>query len=244
MTFPIRITSGLAVVGGLLTVYVASAIDPAKPAAEAISKQEQQALKELHHNAVEIFVDRPGFGIRRLVMNLDDLITAPKSLADLYKDSQQADQPKPDPKADKKPSHYAVQDLLVERGGRFPTDDGKESWQLSKLHLVGLVKHKEPVVYLEDRNPKERNEAPKAETEIPTRALDAFEKTALAAIRGGESMKAEKSGKSIRLMAPIYAGQRCTACHDRGALLGGFTYELKREAYDEKKDGKRRSRDR
>ena len=243
MSTPSRKMLGLTA-GGLLAACAVAAPEPAEPAAEAVTAKEKLALRRLHHNAVEIFVDRPGFGVRRLVLNLDDLVTGPKSLAEVYAEPRQADQEKPAPKADKKPSHYAVQDLLIERGGRFPTDDGKESWQLRKIHLVGLVKHAEPVVYLADSNPKKRDDEPEAGKDIPTRDVDAFEKAALAAVRDGEPLKAEKSGKDMRVLAPIFAGRRCTACHDRGLLLGGFTYELERVAYDAAKDGVRPPRGR
>src|SRR5262245_6269622 len=234
----------LAAACGLLAVCAVAAPEPAKPVAEAVSAKEKLALHRLYRNAVEIFVDRPGFGVRRLVMNLDDLVTGSKSLAESNANAQQADPEKPAPKADKKPSHYAVQDLLIERAGRFPTDDGKESWQLRKFHLVGLVKHAKPVVYLADRNPKKRDEEPKADKDIPTRDVDAFEQAALAAIRDGEPLKAEKSGNDMRLLAPIFAGKRCTVCHDQGLILGGFTYELERVAYDAEKDGVRPPRGR
>jgi hypothetical protein len=244
MGIPSRILLGLATAGGLLAACTLAAPEPAKPVAEAVTAKEKLALHGLHHNAVEIFVDRPGFGARRLRMNLDDLVAGPKSLADVTAEPRQADEPKPAPMADKKPSHYAVQDLLIERAGRFPTDDGRESWQLRKFHLVGLVKHAAPVVYLADTNPKKRDEEPKAGKDIPTRDVDAFEKAGLAGIRGGEPLQAEKSGKDMRLLAPIFAGKRCTACHDRGVLLGCFTYELERVAYDAEKDGVRPPRGR
>lgn len=244
----------LAVSAGLLAACVMTASEPAKPlikpTAEAVTDKEKLALRGLHYNAVEIFVDRPGFGMRRMMLNLNDLLTGPKSLAELNAKPRQPgpekpDPEKPDPKAEKKPSHYAVQDLLIEgHYGRFATDDGKEAWQLRKLHLVGLVKHDEPVVYLADSNPKKREDKPKAEKDIPTREVNAFEKAALAAIRNGEPMLAEKSGKNLRMLAPIFAGKRCVACHDQGTLLGGFTYELERVAHDPEKDGVRQPRGR
>jgi len=233
-----RTTRCLAVAGGLLVACAITASEPTKPVAEAVTDKEKVALHRLHHNAVEIFVDRPGFGMRRMKMNLDDLVTGPKSLAELNAKSRLPD---PD-KAEKKPSHYAVQDVLIEQAGRFATDDGKETWQLRKFHLVGLVKHEEPVVYLADKNPKKREDEPKAEKDVPTRDVDAFEKAALAAIRNGEPQVAEKSGKNMRVLAPIFAGKRCAACHDQGTLLGGFTYEMERVAHDPEKDGVRPAR--
>ena len=106
------------------------------------------------------------------------------------------------------------------------------------------MKRDEPVVYLADKNPKERDGEPKAEKDITTRKVDAFEKAALADIRNGEPLVAEKSGKDLRLLAPIFAGKRCVACHDQGTLLGGFSYELERVAHDPKLDGVRPARGR
>jgi hypothetical protein len=227
-----------AVVGGLLVACAGVAQEPAKPAAGEVTDKEKLALGRVHRNAVEIFVDRPGFGVRRLALDLKDLLARPNSLADQDPPTR-GDAERPAPKAANKPSHYAVRDLLLQRGGRIPTDDGKETWRVREVYLVGLVANAEPVVYLVDGNPKKNDEKPKDRKDIPTRGLDAFEKAAVAAVRGGEPLKAEKNGKDIRLLAPIFAGKRCTACHDQGALLGGFTYELERVAYDPEKDGVR-----
>jgi hypothetical protein len=206
------------------------------PDAVAVSENEKQALRQLHRAAVEIFVDRPGFGIRRLALNVDDLVGDPKSQSETKGPGAAA---KPDPKAAKEPPHYAVRDMLVERTGRFATDDGEATWQVRQFNLVGLVKHRVPVVYLTDEKPKTRGETPKAGTDIPTRKPDGFESAALEGIRGGELLRAEKKGEVLRAFAPITAGLRCVACHERGALLGGFAYELERVAYDPAKDGVR-----
>lgn len=228
-----------AAVAGLLLVCAGRANESAQPVMQAVTDEEKVGLGHLHRNAVEIFVDRPGFGVRRMIPNLEDLLTRPKSLAESDA-AGRADPAPPARQADGKPSHYAVRDLLIQRGGRFPTDDGKETWQVREVYLVGLVSQAGPVVYLVDGNPKKADEKPKDRKDIPTRELDAFEKAGLAAIRDGDPLKAEKNGKDMRLLAPIFAGNRCTACHDRGALLGGFTYELERVAYDPEKDGTRR----
>lgn len=239
MSTRMRSKLGQAAAAGLLVACAGLANEPAKPVPEAVTDKEMVGLRHLHHNAVEIFVDRPGFGVRRLVLNLDDLLTRPKSLAEPDA-AERADTNPPAPQAKGKPAHYAVRDLLIERGGRFPTDDSKETWQVQEVYLVGLVAQAAPVVYLVDGNPRKGDEKPKDRKDIPTRELDAFEKAALAAIGDGDSLKAEKNDRKMRFMAPIFAGNRCTACHDRGALLGGFTYELERVAYDPEKDGVRR----
>jgi hypothetical protein len=62
----------------------------------------------------------------------------------------------------------------------------------------------------------------------PTRELDTFEKSALEALRGGEAISAEKRGRELWALGPIYAGRRCVACHDKGQMLGAFSYRLER----------------
>jgi len=92
------------------------------------------------------------------------------------------------------------------------------------LQLVGLVKNPNPVVYESNKMP-----GMKDIKDLPTRDLNVFELQALDSIRTGEEFVAHKNGKNIRMMAPIYAGNRCTACHDqKGQLLGAFTYTLER----------------
>ena len=99
----------------------------------------------------------------------------------------------------------AKQQALAEAGG-------------PAVNLIGLVKHAEPVVYLtgKAKDPKE----------VKTREPDDFEASALDALRNGEDLKAEKEGTKMRAVGPIYAGKRCTACHERGLFLGAFSYRL------------------
>jgi len=213
--------------GWLLAVFAVVAGETGEPVEGKLTEKEKKALGRLHHQAVEVFVDRPGFGVRRLEINLDDLLYRPKVIAEADK-TLKIIKNQPEAKPGGKPAHFAVEDLLVKGVGRFPTEDGTGMWQVRDIHLVGLVKHAEPVVYLVDGNPKDRDGKPKDPKEIPTRALDPFEVEALHAIREGEKWKAVKRSQEMRLLAPIYAGKRCAACHQEGILLGGFTYELER----------------
>ena len=220
----------LPVLAGISLATLALAADePGQSDAGELTDKEKRALGRLHHQAVEVFVDRPGFGVRRLKISLDDLLNRPSSNAVADKSPKEVTKPLGD-----KPAHFAVQDLLVKGVGRFPTEDGKGMWQVREVHLVGLVKQREPVVYLVEGNPKDRDGKPKDPKEIPTRALDPFEVEALHAIRGGEEWKAVKRSQEMRLLAPIYAGKRCAACHQEGILLGGFTYALERVIRDPK----------
>jgi hypothetical protein len=221
------------VVPGPTTLSAAPAPASTSPA-ESPTAGETKALDWMHRKTVDIFIDRPGFGVRRLIMPLDDVVKAPKSLAD--KDTAEKPSGTGNPVAPgetekpAKKTHYDVQDAIQ---GKDPlkfgqdqilTDDKKEEWKVRKVLLVGLVKHKAPVVYLTEKMPDMKDIK-----EVPTRVLDAFEKTALEAIRGGDNLKAEKKGKDLRVLGPIYAGQRCTTCHEtKGQLLGAFSYQLER----------------
>jgi hypothetical protein len=60
-----------------------------------------------------------------------------------------------------------------------------------------------------------------------TRAPDAFEREALAKIRGGDVIHSSKNGD--RLLGAIRARKRCTECHDvkEGDLMSAFSYTFR-----------------
>jgi hypothetical protein len=232
-----KICLKLTLVAGAVLVAVIALAAPAPPAPEPLTDTEKQGVASLHRTTVEVFIDRNGFGVRRMPLRVDDLITYPKPVPkkEGEKDKKPEIAPPQAPVADKaKDPHFAVQDLTGDDGlFRLITEDKKEVWKVRKIQLVGLVKHKEPVVYLADKMPDMKE----AKEEVPTRELTTFEKDALAALKGGENLKAEKHGKEMRVLGPIYAGQRCVACHEtKGQMLGAFTYELERVPYDPEKD--------
>ncbi len=186
------------------------------------SGTEQETQHWLHEETVRVFTESQGFGMGRMPLpRVDDIIAKPKSPS--------LDDPKGtsptvragDPKQPLR-GHVGVEKAIV--GCTFfspPPAEPTEVWTVRKVQLVGLIQHPEPVVYLTDKLPNMKE--PK---DVPTRELGAFEKTALAALRGGEDLKSEKNGKEMRLMGPIYAGSRCVSCHDKGQMLGAFTYQL------------------
>ena len=110
--------------------------------------------------------------------------------------------------------HIGVEKAIVGRTLYSPPpDEPTEVWTVRKVQLVGLMKHPQPVVYVTDRLPNM-----KESKDVPTRELDAFEKTALEALRGGTDLKSDKNGKEMRRLGPIYAGSRCVSCHEKGQL--------------------------
>ncbi len=227
----------------LFAAVALAAPAPIAPPTEPLTDTEKAGIGSLHHYTVENFIDRPNFGIRRMPVRIDDLLTNPKATPkpDAKDKTAPVANPVPPPQVEQpgnkaKEPHYAVQDLFGNDGQfRILTADKKEAWKVRKVQLVGLLKNPTPVVYLTDKMPdmKEAKEA----KEVPTRELDVFEKAALETIKGGESVKAEKHDKTMRVLGPIYAGQRCVKCHEqKGQLLGAFSYELERVPFDAEKE--------
>lgn len=109
--------------------------------------------------------------------------------------------------------------------GRAPRPE-PPPWALQRLELVSLLKFVEPGVYVSENLPR------MAElTGAPTRALDAFERDALGALRGGEDLRAAEDGGGLRVLGALRAAKQCLDCHDggRGDLLGAFSYQFRRE---------------
>ncbi len=108
-----------------------------------------------------------------------------------------------------------------------PASDHNKSkeWQVVRLELVSLLKHKVPVAYLSKNLPR-MEELKNAET----RPLTEFETQALAQLRSQEDLITDQQPNVIRMVGALRAGKDCTACHSvsRGELLGAFTYELHR----------------
>lgn len=212
----------------------ADPVEPNTPVAqlpaqsEPISEQLGQQLKWMHRSSVEIFIDRPGFGMRRMEMPLQDVVTPPKLTSDSASLSQgqqsELELAKLETALNRLPkgreAHYAIRDVL-NSFGRMPSGEG-EVWDVRSLQLVGLVKNPKPVVYESNKMP-----GMKDVKDLPTRDLNVFESRALESLRGGQQMIAEKTGKQIHMMAPIFAGNRCLTCHSqKGQMLGAFSYVI------------------
>lgn len=200
---------------------------PKETPSEPVTEQERKYMLALHRSTVEVFVDRPGFGIRRISPSYADVINAPKPLrSDDQGSIVQQDEPKIDPKkpAKDKDSHFTFQNTIQNRFRGYPASETEE-WCVTKVQLVGLTKNPKPVVYDAANVP-----GMKGIKDIPTRELDAFEKHALEALQSGDNLKVDRHGAEMRVMGPIYAGKQCMACHEKpGEMLGAFTYVLERQ---------------
>jgi len=215
-------------VGGWLAAQLLAApkpIDPLKGiASDPVTEQEREYMAALHRNTVEVFIDRPGFGIRRLHQPFTDVISAPKPLESNDQGSI-PEQEKPKivlrKPAKDKDNHFSFQETIKERLGLYHVTE-TDAWHVKKVQLVGLTKNPKPVVYDSADVP-----GMKDVKDIKTRGLDAFEKAALDVLRSGENLKIARHGKEMRVMGPIYAGKQCLGCHDQvGEMLGAFSYVL------------------
>jgi hypothetical protein len=202
-------------------------IEPKKPAeptplVELIEVTEEQQLGWMHQHTVGVFIEGQGFGTGRMLhLDLGDVIAKPSSLSG----NQDVVAGPFAGEGGKGPVHHGVQETMANGWmGRIRTKEGDEMWKVRQVHLVGLVTHPGPVVYLTEKVPKMTQ--PK---DVPTRELDAFETKGLELLRGGQKLSIEKGDKEMRVLGPIYAGNSCVKCHEqKGQLLGAFTYRLER----------------
>lgn len=107
----------------------------------------------------------------------------------------------------------------------IPSEKEPAEWLITRLELISLLKHEEPVAYVSRHLPsmEELKEA-------PTRPLEGFEQGAIARLRFEEDLVVEEEANQIRMVGSIRAGESCMACHSvrRGELLGAFSYKLHR----------------
>jgi hypothetical protein len=99
-------------------------------------------------------------------------------------------------------------------------------WQIGRLELVSLLKHKSPRVYQSDNLPSMENL-----DAIATRELDDFEVAGLDKLRRGEEIVVDSGEHEIRMLGSVRALRQCLECHsaNRGDLLGAFTYRIIRD---------------
>lgn len=99
-----------------------------------------------------------------------------------------------------------------------------QNWEITRLELVSLLKHENPVAYVSEYLPRMDQLA-----EAETRPLNEFEQAALVQLRTEEDLVTDEGENHIRMLGAIRAGTSCLECHNvqRGELLGAFSYELR-----------------
>lgn len=125
---------------------------------------------------------------------------------------------------------------FIEHALHHPADAGLEDdneWSVARLELVSLLRFDEPRVYVLDHLP--RMDQLNGD-DVPTRAIDDFESSALEQLRTEKDIVVEHvQDEHYRMLGSLRAVERCLDCHTvhRGELLGAFTYILKRAPTEE-----------
>lgn len=107
----------------------------------------------------------------------------------------------------------------------FLEKDKKPRWQITRLELISLLRHKTPRVYISQELPRMDKL-----TTVKTRPLDAFESESLPRLRTQKDVVVKSHLNRIQMLGSLRAGKTCVQCHSvaRGTLLGAFSYELRR----------------
>jgi hypothetical protein len=164
-----------------------------------------EALRILHEQTVQTFVDQPGFGASRLL---------PLHRPGPYPRMMTV------PAGSERAALSCASSALVDY-----LDPPRERWTVAKLELIGVSRHPEPIVVLDGKpaRPDPRQHG--------MRALDAFEKASLAALKQGSQVEmGSLAGGEIRMVGAIRAQASCLQCHNKERkddVLGAFTYVLR-----------------
>ena len=211
----------------------------------------EHLLKQLHGDAVNLFVNSPGFGATRMIRPTERGLRrwlreepVPSQPGPRFQETGSPGEWKPTAADDEPPMgdllEVCIEDFVNPKGFGYFKDRrhvaGFEShrfsrvpepanrWKLQALELVSLLLHDEPRVYVSDRLPEmDRMHG------TPTRPLDRFERFALDRLRQGEDILATETDEGLRMLGAVRSGKQCVKCHggDRGDLLGAFSYALR-----------------
>ncbi len=210
-----------------------------------------EMLKALHERTRNVFVDRPGEGMGRMVETPADILFAGE---DDKNSIEQAGEPAYFPlsagdvvarvtaDADFRDIHRSgMMNFFPSRGFGYVKDRDQVAgfkphgfrhtyWmdhvplRVDHVLLIGILKHEQPVVYLTEKLPS----MDKIHLE-KTRPLDLFEQAGLASLRDGEDLHIASKDAAFRMIGALRATKTCQKCHDAetGDLLGAFSYTLR-----------------
>ena len=100
------------------------------------------------------------------------------------------------------------------------------NWQMERLELISLLRFDKPKAYVLEHLPRMDH---LSSADIPTRDLNAFEKTALEKLRTDEDIVTRQTGDQLMMLGSLRASRNCMDCHavKRGELLGAFSYRFR-----------------
>lgn len=212
-------------------------------------------LETLHENTVEIFVNRPGFGVTRMITpeavlrygeRPEEVIPQPAAASALTWSSGELDvaspsRTPPDLEGTWDLHRDSFVDFVNPKGFGFFKDRRHvagfqphrlsrapapdNAWVLQTLDLVGLARHEQGIAYVSANLPR-MDEL----RDAPTRSLDDFEVVGLKALREGEDIFVVDRAEGRRMLGALRSTRQCVSCHEggRGQLLGAFSYTLTR----------------
>ena len=211
-------------------------------------------LERLHRDSVQSFIDSPGFGSGRgirippsaetLKADLDHdgtSIPQPGPLsASIYFDEDLREAPYVKPEPLRQMHLDSVLNFANVRGfglvmsrqkvagfqaHQFNAVPRAKEWRVQTIELVGLLMHRDPVVYIS-------NDLPRMDAlrKAPTRALSSFETAGIAQLQKGDDLFIRETPETLRMLGAVRSVEQCIKCHGggRGDLLGAFSYRLQR----------------
>jgi len=191
---------------------------PIQPDFASQSQEPSPFLLEIHRHTFESFASVYDFGVSRM-LRLERMHHRAPVLTSLAQGEEVPEQ----------------RDLLVGASPTVPlqrdyTDPQGQCWELTRVQLIGLLKHAGPVVYRtnELQLPEMK---PAALDKVVTRTPDEWESSRLEELKKGKELLVEERPGSVRMLGAVRAGLQCQKCHqvNQGDLLGAFTYELHRK---------------
>jgi hypothetical protein len=224
---------------------------------DRINSYRTKALELLHEHTVQLFVNRPGFGVTRMSGFQDRILgnglrtepavpqPVPRPIGEWETGPLEMRPLRPDEGNAEKPlwgmHEQSVSDFVNAQGFGFFKDRrhvaGFQGHQFSKvpssfdpwtLQTLDLVGL---VVHAEPTAYVSAN-LPRMDElrEAPTRPLNHFEATGLAELRRGEDLFVREVEGRLRVLGAVRATEKCLTCHggQRGDLLGAFSYVLAR----------------
>lgn len=164
----------------------------------AAGRRPDAPLLRMHQEAARIFGSQAGFGRVRVYTN--DVVT-PFKAGQVGVDSWIK-------------VHAVYPQTLRAQLYSYPYD-------MKTLNLIGAVRHQPPRAY-DTITFQQRDDL----TDVPTRELTDFERSALDRIEAGQPAWMRETGDAIEMVGPIRAGVSCARCHhvEEGRLLGAFKY--------------------
>ncbi|MEM9588805.1 MAG: hypothetical protein AAGA03_16095 [Planctomycetota bacterium] len=117
----------------------------------------------------------------------------------------------------------SLQDVFQVVADRGEDKGQAMDYALTRLQLLGLLYHDQPIVYDLETLPDLA-----AAEDAPVRPINAFESRGLERLIDGIPVHVEQSDDRIQVLGALRNAESCTRCHDGSSdrLLGAFSYNL------------------